>query len=57
MGTKDLVVFAFMVIGAVLVGLAGLGIADHYHDAQFFPLGVCVYMIGRIVDRFWNPAT
>ena len=56
MDTKSLVVFLLMVVGAVLVGLAGLGIVDHYKDAQFFPLGVCVYMLGRIVDRFWNPA-
>ena len=54
MGTRDIVIFVFMLVGAILTALVGLGIADHYKDAQFFPLGVCSFFIGRILDRFWQ---
>ena len=55
MGTRDLVIAIFMVVGAILIGLAGLNISDgHYKDLVFFPLGVCSFMIGRILDRFWT---
>lgn len=55
MTTRNIVILAFMLIGAFLCGLAGFNISDgHYKDLIFFPAGVCSFFIGRILDRFWE---
>lgn len=57
MGTKDLVVALFMGAGIVLAALTGLNVSDgHYKDIIFFPAGVCLFMIGMALDRFWKAA-
>lgn len=57
MSTRDIVIAVFMIIGAIFCGLAGLNVGDgHYKDFIFFPLGVCSFFIGRILDRFWTAA-
>lgn len=55
MTTREIVIALFMVLGAVLCGLAGFSIGEgHYKDVIFFPTGVCSFFIGRILDRFWK---
>lgn len=55
MGTRDLVIAIFMIVGAILCGLAGLNIGQgYYKDFIFFPLGVCSFLIGSILERFWK---
>lgn len=56
MTTKDFVVFVLMLVGAIMLFLTGMGIADNYKDAQFLPIGLFFWLVGVMTDRFWRPA-
>lgn len=53
MTTKNIIVGALWIIGAVLFALVGFTVEDGAPDFNLVALGLFCWLVGVFLDRFW----